>query len=420
INGGNISILDINMTLIKVLFLSVFIGSFIAYIGYFVIKILKNSFDQFLIIYLIVIISFMIAEHFHIAGILSIVASVLTFKYLVKKEQENSKRENFDLNNDDIETSLISFIKNVPALTKKDFREYKKESEFIGIFANSIVFLIVANIIDVPLLLTYYKEILIVFAITSILRFFVIGGMIVKLNLPFRWGRALTYSGAKGALAIIMVHSLPEGFIYKELFDSIVVGNVLLTTFIYTISLMVHINYNKNNYKNDIKQSKESSSTKLTTKNLVELIEKDINTGAYNKTFIEDIMENELARVQRYKSQFSCIVLDIEFFGNMNDVYRDISTVINNKIRANDYFGKLTTNRFIIIASNTSLTGSVKLAEIMEDIFNQNDVIKYNSKILFGIAQAEDADSFDTMLEKLDEAVIKAQKSKTGNIEIET
>ncbi|MEA3511995.1 MAG: cation:proton antiporter, partial [Campylobacterota bacterium] len=41
INGGNISILDINMTLIKVLFLSVFIGSFIAYIGYFVIKILK-------------------------------------------------------------------------------------------------------------------------------------------------------------------------------------------------------------------------------------------------------------------------------------------------------------------------------------------------------------------------------------------
>ena len=232
ISSAKINILELNIVLLKVFILSISIGIIIAYIGFTTIKLLKNSFDQFLVIYLIVTISFMIAEYFNIAGILSILTSVLTFKYLVYKSLSKNKSK-------------------LPVVTKKHFKEYKKESEFIGIFANAIVFMIVANIINPNLLFTYYKEILIIFIITTIIRYFSIFLMIKKLSLPSRWTYALSLSGTKGALAIIMVHSLPQTFIYKEMFESIIIGNVLLSTFIYTLALIKHVNVHFNEYKKD-------------------------------------------------------------------------------------------------------------------------------------------------------------------------
>ncbi len=420
ISGGSLTILDINTTLLKVLFLSTIIGVVIAYTGYFTIKILKNSFDQFLVIYLIVIISFMVAEHFHIAGILSIVTSVLTFKYLVQKELFKEKVDNLNDDND-IESSLITLIRKVPALTKKDFREYKKESEFIGIFANAIVFMIVANIIDVALLLNYINEILIIFLLTTIIRFMAISGMILKLNLPFRWTKALTFSGSKGALAIIMVHSLPNDFIYKEMFDAIVVGNVLLTTFVYTIFLMIHISYNKDEYKNDIQNSHNTSDDKLSVLNLVDLIEKDILTGAYTQSFIEDIMEKELSRAQRYKTEFSCILVDLSIKKHNDNLYKDIGSIINKKIRTNDYFGKFDNGRLIILTASTSLSGAMILAEKIGHKLNKNQKITSDIRISFGITQVSDVDTYKTIMEKLDDAVIRAKNSAiNGQIEIET
>jgi monovalent cation:H+ antiporter, CPA1 family len=421
ISGGSLIIFDLNMTLLKVLFLSVTIGMIVAYIGYFFIKILKNSFDQFLVIYLIVIVSFMTAEHFHIAGILSIVTSVLTFKYLVKKELSSNKIQNFYDNDQDIDSSLISLLKKVPALTKKGFREYKKEAEFIGIFANAIVFMIVANLIDISLLINYSKEIITIFIITTIIRFIAIGAMINRLDLPQRWTKALTYSGAKGALAIIMVHSLPSAFIYKEMFDAIVVGNVLLTTFIYTISLMIHINKNEIEYRQDIKNANGSSDKKISALNLVDLLEKDILTGAYSQTFIEDIIEKELKRSQRYKIEFSSILID---FGNSekdNNMYKSIGNIINEKIRINDYFGKLNDERFIILTSSTSLSGAMILAEKIEILFRKNDDINDTDIISFGITQSSDIDTYESIMEKLEDAVNKAKNDETkGRIEIET
>lgn len=417
INGGDITLLDVNTTLIKVLFLSTIIGIGIAYIGYFTIKVLKNSFDQFLVIYLIVIISFMVAEHFHIAGILSIVTSVLTFKYLINKELSNKKMVNFNSQNEnDVESSLMTLIQKVPALTKKNFREYKKESEFIGIFANAIVFMIVANIIDINSLIHYYKEILIIFLITSIIRFIAIGSMMVKLNLPYRWTRALTYSGAKGALAIIMVHSLPSNFIYKEMFDAIIIGNVLLTTFIYTIALMIHINSNEKEYKNDIKNSSKSIDKKDFTHNLIDLIEKDLITGAYTQSFIEDIIEKELARSHRYKTEFSCILTQVD--NDDETTYKLLGEIINTKIRANDYFGRFDDNKLIILTANTSLSGAMILAEKIDELFNNKDSSD-SLTLLFGITQVADEDTYNSIMEKLNDAINKA-KVGNRNIEIES
>ena len=417
ISGGTLTIIDINTTLIKVLFLSTIIGIIVAYIGYYTIKILKNSFDQLLVIYLIVIISFMIAEHFQIAGILSIVTSVLTFKYLVKKELAKDQNTNIQILEDNFESSLMKLINSVPALTKKDFREYKKESEFIGIFANAIVFTILANIIDLASLLNYTIEILIIFTLTTIIRFTIISGMVFKLKLPFRWARALTYSGTKGALAIIMVHSLPDTFIYKEMFDAVVIGNVLLSTFIYTTLLMLHIRNNKLVYKNDMDGNDIKD---ISIKNIVDIIKKDPLTGAYKESFIKEILEEELSRARRYKSEFSSILIDVESKNDLTELQRFLGDLVLKKIRTNDNFGKIKENRFIILAAGTSLSGAMILAEKIETIISLETTYESGTIISFGITQVEDSDTCETVMEKLEDAVLRAKDTRTeGRIEIE-
>jgi len=416
ISGGTLTIIDINTTLIKVLCLSTFIGIMVAYIGYYTIKILKNSFDQLLVIYLIVIISFMVAEHFQIAGILSIVTSVLTFKYLVKREL-SKKQDIVQLEENDLESSLMKLINSVPALTKKDFREYKKESEFIGIFANAIVFTILANIIDIPSLFSYFKEIVIIFVLTTVIRFTLTTSMTLRLKLPFRWARALTYSGTKGALAIIMVHSLPDTFIYKEMFNAIVVGNVLLSTFIYTTLLMVHIRNNSTDYKHDIDKRELDD---ISIKKIVDIIDKDILTGAYKESFIKEILENELSRAQRYKSEFSCILIDITSSGNLDELNKFLGDLVLKKIRTNDNFGRLNDGRFIILTAGTSLSGAMILAEKIETIMSLETTHDSQTLISFGITQIEDTDTSETIMEKLEDAIIRAKDTRTeGRIEIE-
>ncbi|MFT5835855.1 MAG: CPA1 family monovalent cation:H+ antiporter [Sulfurimonas sp.] len=246
ITGGEVSFVSVNYILVKVLILSTVIGVCVAYAGFLSIKVLKNQLDQFVVIYLVVIVSFLLAEHFHIAGILSIVASALTFKYLVQKETigDTSRCKNIEL------------VKSVPAITKREFREYKKEAMFIGIFANAIVFVIIANIIELEILLKYYKEIFVIFAITTVIRFMSVSSLVLIMKLPFRWAKTLTLSGTKGALAIIMAHSIPESFVYKDMFEAIVIGNVLITTFFYTFVLMFHIKLNKKEYSLDMKIDK--------------------------------------------------------------------------------------------------------------------------------------------------------------------
>lgn len=417
ISGGEVTVLDINLTLVKILVLSVAIGMIIAFIGYYTIKIVKNSFDQFIVIYLIVILSFMTAEHFHIAGILSIVTSVLVFKYLIKKEMLKTNNNTLiDLEND-LESSLLNLIKKVPALSKKDFREYKKEAEYVGVFANAIVFTIVAIIIDFDLILSYSYEIAIVFILTTLIRIAAISPMIMFLKLPFRWAKALTFSGTKGALAIIMVHSLPDSFIYQEMFNAIVTGVVLLTTFLYTIALMIHIKYNENGYKLDLENSHQDDEQYLMN-DIVEFIEKDTISGAYTQSFIEEIMDKEIQRSQRYKTELSFITLELRC-GN-DDIFKRVGSVINSHIRTNDYFGRFENDRFIILTANTSLSGAMTLVQKIEKIFEKDQHIFESTKPIFGITQLDDTDTLHSVLEKLEDALNKIKNNKTkSNIEIE-
>jgi len=419
ISGGDVSVLSINYILLKVLMFSTIIGVCIAYLGFLAIKILKDQLDQFIVIYLVVIISFLLAEHFHIAGILSIVSSALTFKYLVQKETssrvDNSREELTDQN------SVLELIKTIPAITKREFREYKKEAMFIGVFANAIVFIIIANIVELRFLLVYHKEILAVFIITTIIRFVSISSLILAIKAPFRWSKTLTLSGTKGALAIVMVHSIPDTFIYKDMFEAVVIGNVLITTFLYTFLLMFHIKFNKEEYQQDIQIENEGSQDRVLeyTKSIVDILKKDAVTKSYNRAFMEDIIDKELARSHRYKVDFSLLILKVGIEKDDENLLKILGDIVLKNIRLNDYFGKLNDDEYIISTSNTSLSGAVILAEKIAKEFLSSSELSDKMECNFGVTEAQEGDDFEMILEKLEDAISSSIKKGSYAIEIE-
>ncbi len=416
INGANVTFISINITLLKVLLLSISIGVLVASIGYFAIKILKNTFDQFLIIYLVVIVSFLLAEHFHIAGILSIVSSVLTFKMFVQKELKTPEILSNGIDTyENIENNLLELIKRVPAITKKEFREYKKEASFIGIFANAIVFIIIANVINFGDLYIYYKEILVIFLLTTMVRYGSIFTMIKSFKLPTRWIQTLTFAGSKGALSIIMSHSLPDTFIYKDMFIAIIIGNVLLTTFIYTILMIIHINKHQQEYKQDILNLGDEQITQDEYhKSIVDIIKKDPISNAYHKSFIEDKLVDEMARKQRYKIDLSLLAIKVPLNTNYKTI-KKMGSIVLKMTRVNDYFGKISNTEYIIVTANTSLSGAIILAEkLLGSIEKECEI-----EVFCGVTEITDRDTMDSLFNKIDDALERASSNNGEKIEIE-
>lgn len=434
ISGANVSIGHINFVVLNVLIKSIFIGVASAYIGFFLVKILKDPIEQFIIIYLITIISFLLAEHLHISGILSVIVTVVTFKLKIDKELEANPKLLFEryeknlkiIDNHNLYKVLINIEKYIPAMSKKEFRGYKKEASFIGIFANGVVFILIAYLFDFELLRSYIFEILAVFVLTTIIRFISISSMFVVLKRPQYWTNTLTLSGVKGALSIIMLNSIPNTFAYKELFEAIVVGNVILSIFVYTIILIYYIHINSDNFKQDIVNSnvnKDTNSRDIMI-DIKNMIEKDNNINAYTQIFIEDILAKEISRSMRYKLELSIIAFELHNIESIVDEKKDellhkIGHIVNKKIRTNDYFGEHIENSYIIITTNTPLGGATILAQRLKDKFievSQN----YSSDMLFsfGVIEINDTDSKESVFEKIEDALTKSKYSNKVEIEV--
>jgi len=62
-------------------------------------------------------------------------------------------------------------------------------------------------------------------------------------NISFSWYKVMVFGGVKGCLSLIMLHLIPDTATYKTLFEAIVTGVILLTTFIYPLFLVGTIKF---------------------------------------------------------------------------------------------------------------------------------------------------------------------------------
>ena len=94
------------------------------------------------------------------------------------------------------------------------------------------------------------------------------------------------------------------------------------------------------------------------------LSQTDQLTELYNRRKLEMVLRTELKRAMRYKSKFSVIMFDIDWFKKINDVYghltgdeilKEIASLTKKMFRSTDIISRWGGEEFLILCSETDL-----------------------------------------------------------------
>ncbi|MEO6423610.1 MAG: hypothetical protein ABIR84_13310 [Candidatus Nitrotoga sp.] len=141
----------------------------------------------------------------------------------------------------------------------------KEDIQLLAMVANTILFVAMAEMIDINLLWKYKVEILVMFLATTLIRgvmmwlFALIAKKTDKMvDINFHWWGVLTFAGIKGGLSIVMLSMIPASFEHLEMFKAVVIGIVMLSTFVYSGVLIMIIAGNKDQFLAEKHAEKES------------------------------------------------------------------------------------------------------------------------------------------------------------------
>ncbi|MEJ1486898.1 MAG: cation:proton antiporter [Candidatus Sedimenticola sp. (ex Thyasira tokunagai)] len=291
-------------------------------------------------------------------------------------------------------------IKRVPALTPRGFIAYKQEAHYLGLFANAVVFISMANLLDFNRILTYWPEILVVFILITLIRALFVFPFITLTSLPKRWAAVLTLAGMKGGLAIIMAHSLPETFAYREMFEAIVIGNVLLSIFLYSFLMMAYLHYHHEGFENDRREQDPEPDLEELARQFQQIVEKNPITHLYIPSVFEEIVGNEIGRATRYGMELSMVMLDTGPKKEDGSSSKDLATlaeIVGDETRASDLSGHHGSRGIGIVTTNTNADGAMILVRRIQDHAKK---VGLANRVRFGISDLAQGDTTEILIEK--------------------
>ena len=120
---------------------------------------------------------------------------------------------------------------------------------------------------------------------------------------------------------------------------------------------------------------------------------RDSLTGLFNRRYLEEALEKEIARAQRHQSSVAVVMLDVDHFKSFNDTYghdagdwvlKAIAQALKDNIRAADTACRYGGEEMTLIFSENSLEEALTLAEHLRHIISQLN-ISYGNQRLNGL-----------------------------------
>ncbi len=270
-NGVDVGALDIAVISVKVIVFSIVIGLIVGYLGVILMRLTADPMSELVLILLTAYGAFEVAEHFHMAGLLSVIVAIITLNTITQKSfdetQKRVKKARNIVNRANKSKKVFStgFISGITRKLSSDVSSIERHKQnlnyvaVLALLANTFLFMSMASIVHIDELLEYKKEILLMFLVTTLIRAFMMGtfGFISNrtkkmTDIGLRWWSVLLFAGIKGGLSIVMLQMLPEHFEYRAMFDAIVIGTILLSTFVYAFVLVGIIVFNKKAFEDEV------------------------------------------------------------------------------------------------------------------------------------------------------------------------
>ena len=161
---------------------------------------------------------------------------------------------------------------------------------------------------------------------------------------------------------------------------------------------------------------------------LARLAQTDCLTGLYNRIYLDEALQNEQLRFERYQSTFGVILIDLDYFKQVNDTYGhligdqvliEISTLLKQHCRNVDTVARWGGEEFLIVTPETDMKGLKVIAEnlrvnIESHVFPKAVTLTAS----LGITVFRQGDCAEKFISRVDRALYEA-KSKGRNTVIE-
>jgi len=282
LEGGALSVGYVAQISGAVVLGSVFLGMVVGFLGLVAMKTTENRIGEMMVLLITGYGAFELGEHFymllnifgghshlHLSGILACIFATITVHHVMTKaiDEENSQisRDEAELKRQSREADgsykVIKVIMNRITATIEERDRHlrtKEDVQLLALVANTILFVAMAEIIDLSLLWHYKFEILGMFVATTVIRAVMMGLFAWVTNqthrmvdVNFRWWGVLTFAGIKGGLSVVMLMMIPADFPHLEMFKAVVIGVILLSTFVYAAILLGIISVNKETFRQE-------------------------------------------------------------------------------------------------------------------------------------------------------------------------
>lgn len=158
---------------------------------------------------------------------------------------------------------------------------------------------------------------------------------------------------------------------------------------------------------------------------------RDAMTGLYNRRFLEEYVETFMSGIERRKGVFSILMLDFDYFKQVNDTYgheagdkvlKALADILAKSVRGSDMVVRYGGEEFLVVLLDTD---GDRAAQVAEKIRSEVAGTKVNlptvvlqKTISIGVAQyPEDADTFWQVVKFADVALYAAKNGGRNRVE---
>lgn len=149
----------------------------------------------------------------------------------------------------------------------------------------------------------------------------------------------------------------------------------------------------------------------------------------YNRRFINQKLQEEISKFKRYKTPFSILLIDVDFFKRINDLYghdkgdliiKEISSLIQKNIRNTDIFARWGGEEFLILTPNSDLKAALTLANSLREFIEKNDFKMEKDKVTIsiGVSTYNENLTQEKLIKLADNALYKAKGNGRNRVEI--